>query len=83
MARGDTTGRNRRPSGGYVSPGDQTSYTGRAGSSTSYTYNSRLTKQHEKVGRLRVRGTAWVISFFVSVSYANERVHHNKVVDAM
>ena len=50
MARGDTSGRSRRPSGGYVSPGDQLRYTGRAGSGTQYTYNSRLSAQHEALG---------------------------------
>ena len=50
MARGDTSGRSRRPSGGYVSPGDQIRYTGRAGSGTQYTYNSRLSAQHEALG---------------------------------
>jgi len=44
---------------------------------------NRLTKQHEKVGRLLFRVTAGLIALLVSLSYANERVHHNKVVDAM
>jgi len=50
MARGDVSGRSRRPSGGYVSPMDQTRYTGRAGSCTPYTYRSRLAQQKEALG---------------------------------
>ncbi len=44
---------------------------------------NRLTKQHEKVGRLLFRVTAGLIALLVSLSYANERVHNNKIVDAM
>ena len=50
MARGDVTGRSRRPSGGYVSPMDQPRTTGRGSSGTAYTYSSRLAKQKEALG---------------------------------
>ena len=44
---------------------------------------NRLTKEREKVGRLLFRVTAGLIALLVSLSYANERIHYNKVVDAM
>ncbi len=44
---------------------------------------NKLTKEHERVGRLLFRVTAGLIALLVSLSYANERVHNNKIVDAM
>jgi len=44
---------------------------------------NRLTKEHEKVGRLLFRVTAGLIALLVSLSYANEKVNHNKILDAM
>ena len=44
---------------------------------------NRLTKQHEKVGRLLFRVTAGLIALLVSLSYANERVRQSKVMDSM
>lgn len=42
-----------------------------------------MTKQHERVGRLLFRVTAGLIALLVSLSYANERVRNNKIVDAL
>lgn len=43
----------------------------------------RLTKQHERIGRLLFRVTAGLIALLVSLSYANERVRNDKIVDTM
>lgn len=44
---------------------------------------NRLTKQHEKIGRLLFRVTAGLIALLLSLSYANERVQQIKVMDSM
>jgi len=44
---------------------------------------NRMTKQHEKVGRLLFRVIAGLIALLVSLSYANERVHQSKIIDSM
>ncbi len=43
----------------------------------------KLTKQHEKVGRILFRVTAGLIALLVSLSYANERIVQNKIIDSM
>jgi len=43
----------------------------------------RMTKQHEKVGRLLFRVTAGLIALLVSLSYANEKVRQIKIIDSM
>ena len=43
----------------------------------------KLTKQHEKIGRLLFRVTAGLIALLLSLSYANEKVRLNKIVDSM
>ena len=44
---------------------------------------NRMTKQHEKVGRLLFRVIAGLIALLVSLSYANERVQQSKIIDSM
>lgn len=43
----------------------------------------RLTKQHERVGRLLFRVSAGLIALLISLSYANERAEHIRVRDSM
>jgi hypothetical protein len=45
--------------------------------------NKNLTKQHEKVGRILFRGTAGLIAFLISLSYANEQINQNKIIDSL
>jgi len=44
---------------------------------------SKLTKQHEKVGRLMFKVTASLLALLISLSYANEKIGYNKVVDSL
>ena len=44
---------------------------------------SKITKVHEKVGRLLFRVTAGLIALLISLSYANERMEQYKIIDAM
>lgn len=44
---------------------------------------SKIKKQHEKVGRLLFRVTAGLIALLISLSYANERIEQNKLIDSM
>lgn len=43
----------------------------------------KLTKQHEKVGRILFRVTAGLIALLISLSYANERMEQYKIIDSM
>ncbi len=43
----------------------------------------RLTKQHERVGRLLFRVTASLLALLVSLSYANEKVNYDKVANSL
>ena len=43
----------------------------------------RLIKQHERVGRLLFRVTASLLALLISLSYANEKVGYNKVVNSI
>ena len=43
----------------------------------------KITKQHEKVGRLLFRVTAGLIALLISLSYANEQVKQYKRIDAL
>jgi len=43
----------------------------------------KITKQHEKVGRILFRVTAGLIALLISLSYANERVNQSKIIDAI
>jgi hypothetical protein len=43
----------------------------------------RITKQHERVGRLLFRVTASLLALLISLSYANEKVGYNKVVNSI
>lgn len=43
----------------------------------------KITKQHEKVGRILFRVTAGLIALLISLSYANERMKQYKIVDSM
>ena len=43
----------------------------------------KITKQHEKVGRVLFRVTAGLIALLISLSYANERVNQSKIIDAI
>ncbi len=43
----------------------------------------KLTKQHERVGRLLFRVSAGLIALLISLSYANERVEYNRVRDSL
>jgi hypothetical protein len=43
----------------------------------------KLTKQHEKVGRILFRVTAGLIALLISLSYANERMKQYKIMDSM
>jgi len=45
--------------------------------------SKRLTKQHEKVGRILFRVTAGLIALLISLSYANEKVNHSKILDSI
>lgn len=45
--------------------------------------NQRLTKQHEKVGRIFFRLTAGLIAFLISLSYANGRINQTRVMDSL
>lgn len=44
---------------------------------------NKLTKQHEKVGRLLFRVLAGLLALLISLSYANERLEHNRVRDSL
>jgi len=44
---------------------------------------SRITKEHEKIGRLLFRVTAGLIALLISLSYANERVNQKKIIDSL
>jgi len=44
---------------------------------------NRITKQHERVGRLLFRVSASLLALLISLSYANEKVNYNKVVDSL
>ncbi len=44
---------------------------------------NRLTKQHERVGRLLFRVTASLLALLISLSYANEKVSYNKVSNSL
>jgi len=44
---------------------------------------NRITKQHEKIGRLLFRVTAGLIALLISLSYANERVNQKKITDSL
>jgi hypothetical protein len=43
----------------------------------------KITKQHEKVGRILFRVTAGLIALLISLSYANERLEQYKIMDSM
>lgn len=43
----------------------------------------RITKEHERVGRLLFRVTASLLALLISLSYANEKVGYNKVVNSV
>jgi hypothetical protein len=43
----------------------------------------KITKQHEKVGRILFRVTAGLIALLISLSYANERMEQYKITDSM
>jgi len=43
----------------------------------------KITKQHEKVGRILFRVTAGLIALLISLSYANEQIKQYKIMDAM
>lgn len=44
---------------------------------------SRIRKQHERVGRLLFRVTASVLALLISLSYANEKMNYDKVVNSL
>jgi len=44
---------------------------------------SRINKQHERVGRLLFRVTASLLALLISLSYANEKIGYNKVVNSL
>jgi hypothetical protein len=44
---------------------------------------SHLKKNHEKVGRLLFRVTASLIALLISLTFANENIAYNKLVDSM
>ncbi len=44
---------------------------------------SRLTKQHERIGRLLFRVSASILALLISLSYANEKVNYDKVVNSL
>ncbi len=43
----------------------------------------KITKQHEKVGRILFRVTAGLIALLISLSYANERMEQYKIMSSM
>lgn len=43
----------------------------------------KMTKQHERIGRLLFRVTAGLIALLLSLSYANEKVRYIKILDSM
>ncbi len=43
----------------------------------------KITKQHEKVGRILFRVTAGLIALLLSLSYANERLKQYKIMDSL
>lgn len=43
----------------------------------------KITKQHERVGRILFRVTAGLIALLISLSYANERMEQYKIIDSM
>jgi hypothetical protein len=44
---------------------------------------NKITKQHERVGRLLFRVTASLLALLISLSYANEKIGYNKVVNSL
>ena len=44
---------------------------------------NNLTKQHERVGRLLFRVSASLLALLISLSYANEQINYNKVVNSL
>lgn len=44
---------------------------------------TRINKQHERVGRLLFRVTASLLALLISLSYANEKIGYNKVVNSL
>jgi|GEM_PF-4763517 len=44
---------------------------------------SGVTRQHERVGRLLFRVSASLLALLISLSYANEKIAYNKVVDSL
>lgn len=43
----------------------------------------KISKQHEKIGRLLFRVTAGLIALLLSLSFANERVGQSKIIDSL
>lgn len=43
----------------------------------------QITRQHERVGRLLFRVSASLLALLISLSYANEKIGYNKVVDSL
>ena len=43
----------------------------------------KLTKQHERIGRLLFRVSASLLALLISLSYANEEINYNKVVNSL
>ncbi|WKK66284.1 DUF4239 domain-containing protein [Lutimonas zeaxanthinifaciens] len=43
----------------------------------------KITKQHERIGRLLFRVSAGLIALLLSLSYANENVRYTKILDSM
>jgi len=44
---------------------------------------SKITSQHEKAGRIFFRVTAGLIALLISLSYANEMMERNKIIDSL
>lgn len=44
---------------------------------------NKITRQHEKVGRIMFRVTAGLIALLISLSYANERMNQKKIIDSL
>ena len=44
---------------------------------------NKLTKQHERVGRLLFRVCASLLALLLSISFANEEMNYNKVVNSL
>ena len=43
----------------------------------------KITKQHEKIGRLLFRVTAGLIALLISLSYANEHIKQERLMDSI